>query len=173
MIMSPSVVKNFKANPEDKNLYCGACNSPIPPPGFFCVKCGPPEGPISVVEGELTFLKMILRSTLLILLFIIIAVFRLDIKILEILPNNQDIEQINVEGNEDFKIIFKVNAAVANIRNIPNIKFSKIIDSIPIGTQVMVNGIEGGWSKIKYSHELNDNLKTGWIATRLLDSEIK
>ena len=173
MIMSPSVVKNFKANPEDKNLYCGACNSPIPPPGFFCVKCGPPEGPISVVEGELTFLKMILRSTLLILLFIIIAVFKLDIDILEVLPNNQNIEQINVAEDEDFKIIFKVNAAVANIRNIPNIKSSKIIDSIPVGTQVNVNGVEGDWSKIKYRSGPKGNLNTGWIATRLLDSEIK
>ena len=173
MIVSPSVVKNFKENPKDKDLYCGVCNSLIPPPGFFCVKCGAPEGPVSVVEGELTFLKMILRCTLLILLFIIIAVFRLDIKILEILPNNQDIEQINVEGYEDFKIILKVNAAVANIRDIPNIKSSKIIDSIPIGTQVNVNGVEGDWSKIQYRSGPKGNLNTGWIATRLLDSEIK
>ena len=52
-------------------------------------------------------------------------------------------------------------------------KTSKIIDSIPIGTQVMVNGVQGDWSKIEYSHELNDNLKTGWITKKLLDSEIK
>ena len=52
-------------------------------------------------------------------------------------------------------------------------KTSRIIDSIPMETQVMVNGVEGDWSKIKYSLEPNGNLKTGWIATRLLDSEIK
>tara|TARA_Y100001936_G_scaffold201426_1_gene203634 strand:+ start:52 stop:567 length:516 start_codon:yes stop_codon:yes gene_type:complete len=171
--MSPSVLKIFRENPEDKDLYCGACNSPIPPPGFFCVQCGPPEGPVVVVKGELTFLKMILRSTLLILLFIIIAVFKLDINILGVLPKNQDIEQMNVAEDEDFKIIFKVNAAIANIRNIPNIKSSKIIDSIPRGTQVNVNGVEGDWSKIKYRPGPKGNHNTGWIATRLLDSEIK
>ena len=171
--MSSSVFKKFRENLEHKDLYCDACNSPIPRPGFFCVQCGPPEGPVAVLERELTFFKMILRITLLILLFIMIAVFKLDINLLEVLPKNQDIEQMNVAGDEDFKIIFKVNAAVANIRNIPNIKSSKIIDSIPVGTQVNVNGVEGDWSKIKYRSGPKANFNTGWIATRLLDSEIK
>jgi uncharacterized protein YgiM (DUF1202 family) len=52
-------------------------------------------------------------------------------------------------------------------------KTCKILDSIPIGTQVMVNGVQGDWSKIKYGSEFNGKLKTGWIATRFLDSEIK
>tara|TARA_B100000686_G_C16507909_1_gene820550 strand:- start:175 stop:690 length:516 start_codon:yes stop_codon:yes gene_type:complete len=171
--MSPSFLKSFRENPEYKDLHCGTCNSPIPPPGFFCVKCEPPKGPVVVVEGELTFLKMILRVTLLILLFLMIAVFKLDINMIEVLPINQDEKQMKLAEDEDFKIIFKVNAAVANIRNLPNMKTSKIIDSIPIGTQVMVNGVEGDWSKIKYSSGPNGNLNAGWIATRLLDSEIK
>jgi len=92
---------------------------------------------------------------------------------MEVFPINQGETQIKVAEDEDFKIIFKVNTDLANIRNLPNMKTSKIIDSIPIGTQVMVNGVQGDWSKIEYSHELNDNLKTGWIAKKLLDSEIK
>ena len=171
--MNPSVLKSFRENPKYKDLYCGTCNSPMPAPGFFCVQCGPPEAPIAVVEGELTFFKTILRITLLILLFLIIAVFKLDINMMEVLPNNQDIKQMNVVEDEDFKIIFKVNAAVANIRNLPNMKTSQIIDSIPKGTQVMVNGVEGDWSKIKYSSGPNGTLNAGWIATRLLNSEIK
>ena len=171
--MSPSVLKSIGENPENKDIYCGTCSSLIPPPGFFCIQCGPPEGPVAAIEGELTFSKMILRITLLILLFLIIAVFKLDINMTEVLSINHDEKQMEVADDDDFKIIFKVNTGLANIRNLPNMQTSKIIDSIPIGTQVMVNGIEGGWSKIKYSHELNDNLKTGWIATRLLDSEIK
>ena len=171
--MSPSVLKSIGENPENKDIYCGTCSSRIPSPGFFCIQCGPPEGPVEAIEGELTFSKMILRVTLLILLFLIIAVFKLDINMTEVLSINHDEKQMEVADDDDFKIIFKVNTGLANIRNLPNMQTSKIIDSIPIGTQVMVNGIEGGWSKIKYSHELNDNLKTGWIATRLLDSEIK
>ena len=92
---------------------------------------------------------------------------------MEVLPINQGETQIKVADDEKFKIIFRVNVVLANIRNLPNIKTSKKIDRIPMGTQVMVNGVEGDWSKIKYSLEPNGNLKTGWIATRLLDSEIK
>ena len=170
--MSPSVLKSFRENPEYKDLYCSTCNSLIPAPGFFCVQCGPPEGPIGVKE-ELTLLKTTLRITLLTLLFLIIAVFKLDINMMEVFSINQDEKQMKIAEDKDFKIIFKVNAVVANIRNLPNMKTSKIIDSIPIGTQVMVNGVQGDWSKIEYSNELNDNLKTGWIAKKLLDSEIK
>ena len=171
--MSQSVLKKFREKPEYKKLYCNTCNSIMPPPGFFCIQCGPPDGPVAVVEGELTFFKMILRVTLLTLLFLIIAIFKLDINLIGFLPINQGETQIKVAEDEDFKIIFKVNTDLANIRNLPNMKTSKIIDSIPIGTQVMVNGVQGDWSKIEYSHELNDNLKTGWIAKKLLDSEIK
>ena len=170
--MSPSVLKIIGETTENKDIYCDTCSSLIPPPGFFCIQWGPPEGPVAAIEGELTFSKMILRVTLLILLFLIIAVFKLDINMTEVLSINHDEKQMEVADDDDFKIIFKVNTGLANIRNLPNMQTSKIIDSIPIGTQVMVNGIEGGWSKIKYSHELNDNLKTVWISTRLLDSEI-
>ena len=91
----------------------------------------------------------------------------------EVFSVNQDKKLMKVAEDEDFKIFFKVNAPLANIRNILNMKTSQIIDSIPKGTQVMVNGVEGDWSKIKYSSGPNGNLNTGWIATRLLDSEIK
>ena len=170
--MSPSVLKSFRENPEYKDLYCSTCNSLIPAPGFFCVQCGPPEGPIGVKE-ELTLLKTTLRITLLTLLFLIIAVFKLDINMMEVFSINQDEKQMKIAEDKDFKIIFKVNAAAANIRNLPNMTTSQIIDSIPLGTQVMFAEVEGDWSKIKYSSGPNGNLNTGWIATRLLDSEIK
>jgi len=149
--MSQSVLKKFREKPEYKKLYCNTCNSIMPPPGFFCIQCGPPDGPVAFAEGKLTFSKMILRVTLLVLLFLVVAIFKLDINVLEVLPINQDETQIKVPEDEDFKII----------------------DSIPIGTQVMVNGVQGDWSKIKYGPEFNGKLKTGWIATRFLDSEIK
>ena len=171
--MSPSVLKSFRENSECKDLYCGTCNSLIPAPGFFCIQCGPPEGPGALKEGELTLLKTTLRITLLTLLFLIIAVFKLDINMTKIFSVNQDEKQMKVAEDEDFKIIFKVKAPIANIRNLPSMKTSQIIDSIPIGTQVMVNGVEGEWSKIKYSSGPNGNFNAGWIATKLLNSEIK
>jgi len=171
--MAPSILKNSHEQSELKSLYCDSCNSLLPAAGLFCVQCGPPEGPILVPEGELTLSQAMLRIVLLTLLFLTIAIFRLDINVIEVLSNNQDETEIKVTEDEEFKIIFKVNAVMANIRSLPNIKSSIIIDKIPKSTQVMVNGVEGDWSKIKYRAEIGGNFKTGWIATRLLDSEIK
>ena len=171
--MASSILKNSQEQSELKYLYCDSCNSLLPAPGLFCVQCDPPEGPILVPEGELTFPQAMLRIALLTLLFLIIAIFKLDINVIEVLSNNQDETKIKVTEDEEFKIVFKVNAVMANIRSLPNIKTSTIIDKIPKSTQVMVNGVEGDWSKIKYRAEIGGNLKTGWIATRLLDSEIK
>ena len=171
--MGPSILKNSQEQSELKYLYCDSCNSLLPAPGLFCVQCDPPEGPILVPEGELTFPQAMLRIALLTLLFLIIAIFKLDINVIEVLSNNQDETKIKVTEDEEFKIVFKVNAVMANIRSLPNIKTSTIIDKIPKSTQVMVNGVEGDWSKIKYRAEIGGNFKTGWIATRLLDSEIK
>jgi len=171
--MAPSILKNSQEQSELKYLYCDSCNSLLPASGLFCVQCDPPEGPILVPEGELTFPQAMLRIALLILLFLTIAIFKLDINVIEVLSNNQDETKIKVTEDEDFKIVFKVNAVMANIRSLPNIKTSTIIDKIPKSTQVMVNGVEGDWSRIKYRAEIGANFKTGWIATRLLDSEIK
>ena len=171
--MASSILKNSQEQPELKYLYCDSCNSLLPASGLFCVQCDPPEGPILVPEGELTFPQAMLRIALLTLLFLIIAVFKLDINMMEVLPINQGETQIKVADDEKFKIIFRVNVVLANIRNLPKKKTSKKIDRIPMGTQVKVNRVEGDWSKINYSLEPNGNLKTGWIATRLLDSEIK
>ena len=165
--MASSILKNSQEQPELKYLYCDSCNSLLPASGLFCVQCDPPKGPILVPEGELTFPQAMLRIALLTLLFLIVAIFKLDINVIEVLSNNRVVE------DEDFKIVFKVNAVMANIRSLPNIKTSTIIDKIPKSTQVMVNGVEGDWSKIKYRAEIGGNFKTGWIATRLLDSEIK
>ena len=171
--MASSILKNSQEQPELKYLYCDSCNSLLPASGLFCVQCDPPKGPILVPEGELTFPQAMLRIALLTLLFLIVAIFKLDINVIEVLSNNRDETEIKVVEDEEFKIVFKVNAVMANIRSLPNIKTSTIIDKIPKSTQVMVNGVEGDWSKIKYRAEIGGNFKTGWIATRLLDSEIK
>ena len=70
-------------------------------------------------------------------------------------------------------IIFKVNTSLANLRSLPNLKTSKVIDTISMGTQVEVVGNEKDWSKVIYKSGPGVEAKTGWIATKLLDSEIK
>ena len=52
---------------------------------------------------------------------------------MEVLPINQGETQIKFAEDEEFKIIFRVNVVLANIRNLPNMKTSRIIDSYSNG----------------------------------------
>jgi uncharacterized protein YgiM (DUF1202 family) len=78
-----------------------------------------------------------------------------------------------VSEDKDFKVFFKVNTKMANLRNLPNMKTSKIIGSLRMGDQVEVLGDDRVWSNVKLKPQAGEEAKTGWIATKLLDSEIK
>ena len=171
--MDQSVLNSFSNEPERKYLYCDSCNSLLPSPGYYCVQCEPPQGPESDCEGELQFSQAMLRISLLTLLFLLIAVFKLDIKLTDVFSTSVQETPMKVAEDEDFKVFFKVNTGLVNLRSLPNMKTSKIIGSLVIGAQVEVLGAEGVWSKVKLKPLSVEESKTGWIATKLLDSEIK
>ena len=171
--MDQSVLNSFANEPERKYLYCDSCNSLLPSPGYYCVQCEPPQGPESDCEGELQFSQAMLRISLLTLLFLVVAVFKLDIKLTEVFSSSAQETPMKVAEDEDFKVFFKVNTGLVNLRSLPNMKTSKIISSLVMGAQVEVLGAEGVWSKVKLKPQAGEEPKTGWIATKLLDSEIK
>ncbi len=163
--MDQSVLKSFREEPEHKYLYCDSCNSLLPAPGFYCVQCDPPQGPDSISEVELPFSQALLRIVLLTLLFLVIAVFKLEVNVMEVLSSGSSENQIKIAEDEDFKIFFKVNTGLVNVRSLPNMKTSKIIGSIPKGTQVEVLGAERNWSKVKFQSESGGPVKTCLLYT--------
>lgn len=171
--MDQSVLNSFAHEPERKYLYCDSCNSLLPSPGYYCVQCEPPQGPESDFEGELKFTQAMLRISLLILLFLVIAVFKLDVKVTDVFLSSAQETPMKIAEDEDFKIFFKVNTALVNLRSLPNMKTSKIIGSLVMGAQVEVLKTERVWSKVKLKPQAGETPKTGWIASKLLDSEIK
>jgi hypothetical protein len=171
--MDQNILNRFGGKPERKYLYCDSCNSLLPEPGYYCVQCEPPQGPELESQGELNFSQAMLRISLLTLLFMIIVVFKLDINLKDVFLSNSQETLLKVAEVEDFKVFFKVNTRRANLRNLPNMKNSKIIDSLEMGDKVEVLGAERGWSKIKFKPQAGEGTKIGWIATKLLDSEIK
>lgn len=80
---------------------------------------------------------------------------------------------MKVVEDEDFKVFFKVNTGFVNLRSLPDMKTSKVIGSLVMGAQVEVLRTERGWSKVKFKPQAEVETKTGWVATKLLDSEIK
>jgi hypothetical protein len=171
--MDRSILNRFGNKPKRKFLYCDSCNSLLPAPGYYCVQCEPPQGPELESKGELKFTQAMLRITLLTLMFLIVAVFKLDIKLKDVFSYSEQEIAMKVAKDEDFKVFFKVNTRLANLRSLPNMKNSKIIDSLKMGDQVEVLGAERGWSKVKLKPQAGEGTKIGWIATKLLDSKIK
>jgi hypothetical protein len=171
--MAQSILNRFGNKPERKYLYCDSCTSLLPAPGYYCVQCEPPQGPELESQGELKLSQAMLRISLLTLMFLIVAVFKLDINLKDFFSSSIQVTPLKVTEDEDFKVFFKVNTRVANMRNLPNMKNSKIIDSLKMGVKVEVLGAERGWSKVKLKPQVGEGTKIGWIATKLLDSEIK
>ena len=169
--MDQSVLNSFANEPERKYLYCDSCNSLLPSPGYYCVQCEPPQGPEPDIEGELEFSQAVLRISLLTLLFLVIAVFKLDV--MDVFSSKAQETPMKIAEDEDFKIFFKVNTGMVNLRSLPNMKTSKIIGSLLMGAQVEVLKTERGWSKVKLKSQAGEAPKTGWIASKLLDTEIK
>jgi len=171
--MDQSVLNSFANEPERKFLYCDSCNSLLPAPGYYCVQCEPPQGPGSDSEGELKFSQAMLRISLLTLLFLVIAFYKLDLKLMDGFSSSVQEIPLKVSEDKDFKVFFKVNRKIVNLRNLPKMKTSKIIGSLRMGDQVELLGVDRVWSNVKLKPQAGEEAKTGWIATKLLDSEIK
>jgi hypothetical protein len=171
--MAQIILSKFGNKPERKYLYCDSCNSLLPAPGFYCVQCEPPQGPELESQGELKLFHAILRIILLTLMFLIVAVVKLDIKLKDVFLSSVKETPLKLAEDENFKVFFNVNTRLANLRSLPNMKNSKIIDTLKMGDQVEVLGAERAWSKVKFKPQVGEGSKIGWIATKLLDSEIK
>ena len=171
--MDQSVLNSFANEPERKFLYCDSCNSLLPAPGYYCVQCEPPQGPGSDCEGDLKFSQAMLRICLLTLLFLVIVFYKLDVKLMDSSSSSVQEIPLKVSEDKDFKVFFKVNTKMVNLRNLPKMKTSKIIGSLRMGDQVELLGVDRVWSNVKLKPQAGEEAKTGWIATKLLDSEIK
>jgi hypothetical protein len=171
--MDQSLLSRFGNKSERKYFYCDSCNSLLPAPGYYCVQCEPPQGPELESQGELKFSQAMLRISLLTLMFLIVAVIKLDMNLKDVFSFNEQETPLIVAEDENFKVFFKVNTRLANLRSLPNIKNSKIIDTLKMGDQVEFLGAERAWSKVKFKPQVGEGSKIGWIATKLLDSEIK
>ena len=170
--MDQFLLSSFSEKPKQKYLYCDSCNSLLPAPGFYCVQCDPPEGPALSTEGDLTFYQAILRILLLTLLFFAIVIIKFDTDKVEKFSYSEKETELIIANDEDFKIFFKINTTLANIRSLPNVKTGKVVGKLRMGTKVEVVGTEKEWSKVILKNTQGGKAKYGWIATKLLDSEI-
>lgn len=154
--------------------YCDSCGMLLPAPGFYCVQCDPPGVPESDPEKGIGFPQACLRITLLVLVFVVVAVFKLGIDSTGLFQEMDKQEvPLKVAEDADYQMVFKINVSFANLRNEPNTKTSTILFVLTQGTEVEVLEKKGKWSKIRSKPRQKEHARTGWLVSRLLDSEIR
>ena len=154
--------------------YCDSCNSPLPAPGFFCIKCGPPENPVPDPEKGLNLFQACLRISLITLIFFVVAVYKLEIKLAGLFQIQSSQEDALKEASDtNFYMSYKVNVNFANLHDKPNSKTSTILVLLRRGTQVEILEKKGKWSKIRSKSGPKEPPRTGWLYSSYLDSEIQ
>ena len=153
------VLKKNKSDVIMADFFCDTCGAKVFPDGLFCSECAPPILPIEEPEEiGISFEQALIRIFILLLLFVSIAVIKLDLSMLLI------------EGKEQFIEPFDVTHTVipqsANIRSRASIN-SKVIGMVNQGMNLVVIESNDSWSKV---HAFE---KTGWIASRLIKPKIQ
>lgn len=154
---------------------CPVCNSLIRPPGLFCEHCGPPVPPPEQIPESLKFSQALFRILILVLLFsgaiyyktgadISGDVNKIITKIKTQIPGEAPPATKPVQP--DYKLIHAVNVPKANIREKPTTK-SDVVGVAARGEVLKVLQKNDAWSQV----QLKD--RTGWIASRLLDSRVE
>jgi hypothetical protein len=163
--------------PED-TVPCLICDQPMPAKALFCPHCGPPSRDDGSLDKDLTFFQAFLRITLIVLLFVVIASYKLDLPldtvvddIVHMVPGLED-DKIEVPkpeetpDDEDFRVVSLVKVNKANVRERAATD-SKIVVVLKRGSEIKVLDAGDQWSQIEYQG------KQGWILNNFLTSEIR
>lgn len=153
---------------------CFICQAPLPPKALFCPNCGPPAPAEEDPEEGISFGQAFARIFLLVLLFGVIAVYKLDISVTQMIketftgtqPVPAATETLE-EEEPDFKTIYVVNVSAANVRDKGSMEGSKILFVLERGSEVEILERGEEWSKIKIGEG------SGFIANSLLVAKIQ
>ncbi|MBI5426710.1 MAG: SH3 domain-containing protein [Nitrospinae bacterium] len=151
--------------------YCVACKTRLPPHALFCPRCGPPLLPDAEPDEGLTFGQAFLRIAAVSLLFLLLAVYKYDLKFADYFPQIvskiASESQLEVATDADFKVVYEVNSLLANVRDKGSMS-GKVLFTVKRGDTVAVLGKEDNWSRIR----VKDG-RTGWVYSALLAAKVE
>ncbi|MFQ5674100.1 MAG: SH3 domain-containing protein [Nitrospinales bacterium] len=150
--------------------HCSACGWPLRG-ALYCRRCGPPRPPPRDYEEEsLANGKTFTRIALMVLLFVGVAMLKLDVKIdlFGTEPNGKPaaVPESEKPRDEDFKVVHLVNVSLANVRKRPSPR-GRIVMVLEKDTRVQVLEEKGKWLRIS-AHD-----KTGWIYGELVTARVE
>jgi len=171
--MSDSLIG--KANKKERQNFCAVCREPLPSGVSFCSHCGPPNPPEDEPDTGMGFGQTFFRILLIVILFGVIAIFKLDISLTdhteETLPapstTKSSTGQTKLKQTmKDFKTINYIKVAESQVRQEPAIG-GKVLTVLKKGTKVTILDNNEDWWKVIAGG------KVGWISKDDLDFQIR
>ena len=153
--------------------FCSVCGAKILPKTIFCFECGPPDLPKKEPEEiGISLEQAVVRIAGLMFLFVCVALVKFDVSTDDLVSlTDKDREvQSSIDGkkiqDDGFELIHTVIPSSANVRSKPSMD-GHVIAIVEEGMNLTLIEKKEDWTKI---HVFG---KTGWIASRLIKSEVQ
>ena len=153
--------------------FCPVCGAQILPKTIFCFECGLPDLPKKEPEETgISLEQAVIRIGVLVFLFVCVVLVKYDISTdyLVFLADQDSEVQSSIDGkkvqDDGFELIHTVIPSSANVRSKPSID-GRVIAIVEEGMNLNPIEKKEGWTKIRVFE------KTGWIASRLIKSEVQ
>tara|TARA_B100000470_G_C19629022_1_gene318987 strand:- start:82 stop:594 length:513 start_codon:yes stop_codon:yes gene_type:complete len=151
---------------------CSVCGAKILPKKIFCFECGPPD-PLKKEPEEtgISLEQAVVRIAGLVFLFVCVALVKFYVSTDDFSLADKDRKvQLSINGkkiqDDAFELIHTVIPSSANVRSKPS-KDGRVIAIVEKGMNLNPIEKKEGWTKIRVFE------KTGWIASRLIKSEVQ
>ena len=151
---------------------CSVCGAKILPKKIFCFECGPPD-PLKKEPEEtgISLEQAVVRIAGLVFLFVCVALVKFYVSTDDFSLADKDREvQSSINGKkvqgDAFELIHTVIPSSANVRSKPS-RDGRVIAIVEEGMNLTLIEKKEGWTKIRVFE------KTGWIASRLIKSEVQ
>lgn len=166
--------EQLRLEEDRKNIqFCAICERPLPERAAFCVHCDPPLNlkgfPVSRMSGFSAFYWIFF----LLILFSGFFYYKeggrwedLEARITGLFQTEVAIPEEGVDPEEELKVVVTVNTPALNVRSEASVQ-SEILGVLSENEEVIVLERKEGWTQIRFKGQ------SGWVASRLLSSEIK
>ena len=153
--------------------FCSVCGAKILPKTIFCFECGLPDLPKKEPEETgISLEQAVIRIGVLVFLFVCVVLVKYDVSTdyLVFLADQDSEVQSSIDGkkvqDDGFELIHTVIPSSANVRSKPSMD-GHVIAIVEEGMNLTLIEKKEDWTKIHVFE------KTGWIASRLIKSEVQ
>ena len=153
--------------------FCPVCGAKILPKSIFCFECGPPDLPKKEPEEiGISLEQAVVRIAGLMFLFVCVALVKFSVStddLVSLTDKDREVQSSIDEKkiqDDGFELIHTVIPSSANVRSKPSID-GHVIAIVEEGMNLTLIEKKEDWTKIHVFE------KTGWIASRLIKSEVQ